>query len=102
MIEREFAMIKLGKGDWLLVANDGETLWRISRYADDYVDGKTGATVHWQPWGCWRCESTVAEMETASDREWLEWDRWDFWCGGTRTRAEAIQEALRTTQEATT
>lgn len=32
--ERKYALRKLGVGDYLLLSNDGRTLWRLHRYQD--------------------------------------------------------------------
>lgn len=84
---RNYRMIRLGAGDYLLPSNDAQTLWRVAKYDED--DGLT-------LWGLWKWDGgmpTVDQIAAALDEgAWT--DRWMFWDGGYRTRAAAIKGAL--------
>jgi hypothetical protein len=51
-VERKYAMVRLGAGDYLLPSNDAQTMWRISKYWEDGSleshDGKVIKGEFWQ------------------------------------------------------
>lgn len=101
-IERKYRMTRLAAGDYLLPANDGQTLWRIAKY----LDGPSQGLVDWprdrEIWGAWRLQGSVEDLQRAIDRgdenaEDLGGDLWGMEVCLQDTREAAIQEALRVT-----
>jgi hypothetical protein len=89
-IERRYVLTKLRAGDYLLPANDGNTLWRIARYTEDgSAEWPDGTPVRGEFWGAWRWRGTMA------DRIEPEWYEWELWAQGYGTRAEAMAHALK-------
>ena len=91
-MKRKYALIRIAKGDYLLPSNDAQTIWRIRRY----VDGPSSGIMDWpsdrEVWGLWRWEGDLRQSDYV-DTEDLE--RWELVGGALRTRADAIEEALR-------
>ncbi len=91
-VERKWALTKIKAGDWLLVGNDGKTLWRIATYEEGEshgVEGMPDKTF----WGVWKWPRPVGG---ALDMDALEdWSGWDMDEGWLKTREAAIQSALR-------
>lgn len=90
-VERKYRMTRIGTGDYILPANDGETFWRISKYSD----GPSYGLYEWKRdrtfWGAWKWHSALA-IQKADDP--LDWENWDQWVGACATRQEAINGAL--------
>jgi hypothetical protein len=86
-IRRKYALTKIKRGDYLLPSNDGRTIWRLCAYEDGIEQGLDHdlGTV----WGVWKWTGSG----TTVDPE--DWGAWEMWEGSLRTRAEAIQAALR-------
>lgn len=83
-------MTRISAGDYLLPSNDGQTLWRIYRYTDEYVDGETGRDRRLK---CWGTAKFRRPIETALDvDDLLDWEYWDHWATYL-TRAEAVEAA---------
>lgn len=81
MSERVHVLNRLGPGDWVFVANDRRTLWRLAR---DEGEG----------WSVWRFRGVVG-VDLVGD--WDDWSRWDCCASHLPTRREAEAEALRIT-----
>jgi hypothetical protein len=82
-VRRQYRMIRLEKGDYLLPSNDAQILWRIAQYHED--DGT-------KLWGLWRWDGgmpTIDQIAAALD-EGMWTDRWEYWDGGYRKRSEVI------------
>jgi hypothetical protein len=88
--ERRYALTKLDRGDYLLPANDGTTIWRICQ--DDYPVDDQGLRMETR-WAAYRWRIAWRRPEDVDDID--DWGNWDQWVAGCRTRAEAIGEALR-------
>lgn len=93
MPERKYAMTKIDAGDYLLPANDGETLWRLKTYTEGPSSG-----LDWprdrEVWGLWKWRpSAVARVHGRVDPD--DWEDWEFWEGLCETRQEAIDAALK-------
>lgn len=90
MTERKYVLTKLGKGDYLLPSNDKETIWRIGTYEDGPTYG-----LDWPRdltlWALWRWRAEEADVALALDT----WESWDRAEDGFKTRAEAIDAAMR-------
>ena len=94
---RRYRMMRVRKGEYILPANDGVTLWRISAYTEDgsasYDDGMVIRGRFWraQKWlGTKPSPPQLAEALEASDY-------WRYWSDERemfRSREEAIQFAL--------
>jgi len=100
MSERRYALVRVGKGDYLLPSHDLQTLWRIRSYLEDgsafWVDEK-GAEheIRGTFWSVHRYSGTPAQA--ADDDDLLdpdESDRWSAWGYGFRTRQEAVADAI--------
>jgi hypothetical protein len=84
-VERKHQMVKIRAGDWLLLSNDGKTLWRVYRY--DEHNGES-----W--WASARYDGTPTQALNDDELEHA-WDRWVTTEYYLETRQEAIDEALR-------
>lgn len=101
IVERKYAMTRMGKGLYLLPSNDGTTLWRISSYQEDGSAGNYDADGKWVPvlgtrWMiAQRPLPTQADIERAEDEHEFMWgDAWREWGVGYLTRRDAIEDAL--------
>lgn len=97
--KRKYALTKVDAGDYLLPANNGRTLWRIARYQDGPSTGLEDMPRDDMFWGVWRWTGHVG-IDTQSGRiavaDGLEdWSLWEMDASLLRTRAEAIEEAMR-------
>lgn len=94
IIERKFTLKTLAKGDYLLIGNDGKTLWRIRTYEDGPSHGVESMTRDREFWGVWRWDSPVtlgkSAIEIDNDSRWNAWDLSMY-----KKREDAIQAALR-------
>ncbi len=94
---RKYAMTKgLGSGDWLLIGNDGTTLWRFVKGEDGPSHGLDPSDfpkdfVVWQVWRWTGPKLPEMAEELSLDHD----ERWEFWSGDCDTREEAIDSALR-------
>jgi hypothetical protein len=91
-IERKYALTKIAPGDYLLPSNDGRTIWRIAK--GDAPDD-TAATY----WDLFRWTNTPERFQAMAENPWagdvLDWNLWECVDSLSRTRAEAIREAMR-------
>jgi len=89
-------MVRVSAGDYLLLSNSGQTLWRIQRYEDGPSYG-LDLPRDVQVWSCARYRGTPEEAQR--DPDLLErWDHWVETAGHMRTRREAVTEALETSE----
>lgn len=86
MSERKHSLVKIRASDYLLLSNDGRTLWRIYRYDDRWPNEDM-----W--WATARYDGTP---EQAIEDDELEhaWDRWITAEWYVTTRREAIEKVL--------
>src|SRR4051794_15709637 len=103
MSERLYPLVRIREGDYCLLANDAQTLWRISKYEEtglcEYQDTKgkwhkvTGSF-----WQTAKYRGSVEALADAKDRGWdkfLEWDAWDHWASNFKTRRAAVEDVVR-------
>jgi hypothetical protein len=94
-VERKYVMVKLSAGDWLLVSNDGLTIWRLYAYLEDgSLESYDGKPVKGRFWAAARRPLGAFDAEVAARGDYLAWDKWDTWAALLPTRAEAIAAAL--------
>lgn len=98
MIERLFPLIRVRSGDYLLLSNDRQTLWRISRYEEDGSledgEGKPVKGTFWEA-SRWLRSLDDAELLLVTDEEkFLSWDIWSVYAALQPTRAAAVEAAL--------
>lgn len=90
--DRRYALVRLAKGDYLLLSNDGKTLWRISTYTEDGSavtdDGRVLAGTFW---GTWRYRRAVQGGQPISADDWSDFEMDDCLL---KTRKEAIRAVL--------
>lgn len=89
--ERRYVMTRISAGDYLLPSNDQATLWRISRYVDEWED-ETGRNRRVDRWAYAKYHGAIAAALDADDL--LDWENWHHW-GSYPTRAEAAEAAAR-------
>ena len=104
VVERKYALVRVESGDYLLLGNDGRTLWRIYRYIEDGSlwqhqegdrYGEPSKQIKGSFWANARYQRTVADrFRDYDDPEFLDWDRWTTWETLMQTRQEAIDSAL--------
>lgn len=88
MLERRHQMTRIEAGEYLLPSNDGQTLWRITKFED--IDNRK----YWSAWR-WRGPLTEAQRVMNTDPDsFLEWHRWEEWSSFCYTRKAAIEDAL--------
>jgi hypothetical protein len=93
MADRKYAMSKgTGPGDWLLLSNDGKTLWRIRKYEDGPSLGLEDWPNDKEVWGIWKW---LGKIEPGAHIDLKDGGQWDFWEGTIETRALAVEGALR-------
>lgn len=101
---RNFALIKLEAGRYLLPSNDGERMFMLTKYEETGNVGNYDAHMKWVPvlGTFWRTESVSMQ----AFRQW--WERnndlsgsfdlydlpWDWDAGLLKTRQEAINAAM--------
>ena len=104
--ERKYRMIRVSAGDYLLPSNDLKTLWRIYKYRED-GSAKWGPDEHGKYhditgefWACARYERPFdGKLDMVEDFDFLDWgDHWLHWDGMARSRQEAIDAALKTSE----
>jgi hypothetical protein len=97
-VERKYALIRVGRGDYLLPSNDAQTLWRIHTYTEDGLAEYQDARGRWHKvtgefWAIERFNLSIAGG-IPEHVDVLDWEHWDHWEGNFRTRADAIAAAL--------
>ena len=102
--ERNYAMIRLGAGDWLLPSNDGQTMWRLHSYEEDgsaWREDEQGRKhfirgTHWNVSRMTMMKlQALVESPVTTDEDILDWDEWEAWASSLRSRREAVAETLR-------
>lgn len=91
-VERRYALTKIEAGDYMLVGNDGQTLWRVRSYMDGPslgLDDWPRDRVVWQVHRWPRPFDEIGEGEDLAGYE-----HWEYEAGVLATRAEAIDYAL--------
>ena len=87
--DRRYRMMRIETGDYLLLSNDLQTLWRITVFEDEEVT-KGGGYRNITVWGL----SSRPYPKPFDDVDLADWDGWhDYWYGH-RTRKEAIHAAM--------
>lgn len=93
--ERKYALTRITAGDYLLPSNDRSTLWRIRRYTDGPSLGLEIPKDR-EFWGCWAWKGPV-DGGVAIDPD--AWERWEMVCDFCDTRQQAINDALRLSED---
>ena len=93
-MERGYRLRKISAGDWLLLGNDGRTLWRLNRYQD----GPTFGLDDW-PRDRWFWRTLRWPEPISSDTRLDKFDvsdlgRWHEIASMLATRGAAIEAAL--------
>lgn len=89
-------MIRVGTGDYLLWSNDRKTLWRIYSYHEDgSASILTDRGERPLRGTFWCCSKYVGLGRPEENDQVLEWSEWEPWCTTLRSRAEAIDEAMK-------
>ena len=91
---REYQLVKIGPGDYILPGNSGLTLWRLEKAEDGVSYGLVGVTTDWVVWRVWKFRGLVSAIE-GMGLDVTDWNEWDLWDGSPRSRQEAIEVALR-------
>jgi hypothetical protein len=77
-------LARIQAGCYLLVSNDGATLWRIAVYEEE---GR-------RYWGAAR--QPMPSPELVLDEDWLWGSAWEHWTWELATRAQAVAEVEHT------
>lgn len=96
-IERKYQMIRLSAGDYLLPGNDGETIFRLTKYEDGPSFGLMDMAKDREFWRTMRWPKPRALLK-GDQYGYDPLDDFDAWVGigdGYDTRQEAIDRALR-------
>lgn len=91
-VQRKYALSRVRAGDYLLLSNDGATLWRIAIYTEGPSSGLEDWPRDRTVWGCWFYERPVTGADAVSVEDW---GYWEFWEGLYGNRRDAIDAALR-------
>lgn len=70
--ERKYALIRLAKGDYLLMSNDAKRLWRISAYHEDGSAGLVG-----RYWGVWLYKRSFTSGGEVRTDDWNDFEMQD-------------------------
>jgi hypothetical protein len=90
-VERKYALSRIAAGDYVFPSNDGNTIWRVSRYTEGPSSGLDHLPRDRDYWGLWKWHEPVSTggfIDTGS------FERWDLVDSLYDTRAEAINAAL--------
>lgn len=83
---RRYALTKIRPGDYLVPANDGETLYRLSTYTEDgSVEGLVGTF-----WGVWRYKGR-RPLDALGLEDLEDWNEWEMVEMLLRTRRQALE-----------
>jgi len=102
-IERRYAMVRIGAGDWMLPSNDEQTMWRLAAYEEDGSAWHTDEQgrehkITGRYWSLYRMSMTklqaLVHSSFTSDDDILDWTEWEHWACGFGSRKAAIEEAL--------
>jgi hypothetical protein len=103
MNDRLHSLVRIREGDYCLLANDNETLWRISRYEETGLAEYQDADGKWHKitgsfWQTAKYRGTVDVLADPEHVNWdafLDWDSWDHWAGGFARRKDAVADIVR-------
>lgn len=92
---RRYGLHKLAAGDYLLLSNDGRTMWRLNRYQDGPSFGLEQEPRDRWLWRVLRWPEPLTASTRLSKRyDMDDLSRWDEVASWLATRAEAIDYAL--------
>lgn len=91
-VERKYAMTHIDKGDYLLPSNDGQTIWRIRKYDEEFIGPDSETVEVKEQWGIWRWQGSTLTAFSAAEIE--DWSRWEFYEGFHPRRKDAVNSAL--------
>ena len=103
MSERNYAMIRVGAGDWMLPSNDAQTMWRLAAYEEDGSAWRTDEQgrehqIVGRFWSVYRMTMSklqaLVNSPVTDDEDILDFSEWEHWAGGFGSRKAAIEEAL--------
>jgi hypothetical protein len=94
-VERKYALQKVASGDWVLLGNDGRTLWRFAKYEDGPSHGLDSMTRDRMFWGVWKWPQPVPSDDAFARVEFETLANWDLYEQMCKDREAAIQSALR-------
>jgi len=91
---RKHALHKLAAGDYLLLSNDGRTLWRVQRY----TDGPSAGLADWPRdltfWRVLRWPRVLSKDAKLDEYDLDDLSRWHEVTSMLRTRRDAIDATL--------
>lgn len=95
MTERKYALTRVKAGDYLLLSNDGKTVWRIATYAEGGSARKLDNNNREVPitgtfWGLWKY--TGRSLHNINTEEWSDFDMFE---GMLLSRREAVNAAMK-------
>lgn len=102
--ERKYPFVRVRAGDYLLIGNDGESLYRVTSYEENgslveyppgdrtYAQGKPVVGTFWNVWRFTLPVEKAEEMlkTDASAERLLDWDLWREVSTLNKTRREAV------------
>lgn len=90
--ERKHALIKIAAGDYVLLSNDAQTLWRI----ESYEDGPSYGLTDWpRDRTLWRLLRWTGDVGVGAYIDLGDRDRWEGVEDWFERRADAIEAALK-------
>jgi len=98
-VTRKFALTKIGRGDWLLPSNDGQTLWRLTEYHEDGSASVGNDGKNWRPlrgvfWQTAKFTGRLVHDPGLLPDDFLDWGHWEVWETGLLKRKYAVEAVL--------
>lgn len=88
--ERKYALTRVKAGDYLLLSNDGKTVWRIATYHEDgSAVTSDGRTLAGRFWGTWKYKGRVAAA-AIDPNEWNDFEMYDCLFRSRRDAVDAV------------
>jgi hypothetical protein len=93
--QRKYALHKVAKGDYLLLSNDGLTMWRLVRYQDGPSYGLEDEPRDQWFWQVLRWPKPMEQGKRLDKFDMSDLWHWNAYALNLGTRAEAIDVALK-------
>lgn len=90
-VPHKYALTHIRAGDYLLLSDDGATLWRIATYTEDgsAIENGTNRALTGKFWGTWKYTKPLTGTVDTESFDGFEMDGCLF-----KSRAEAIADVL--------